>query len=266
MLNKTSYPKWNTLPYYTETTLPKAVDKLAGEWPMNFFYRNSVGQFYDLDTKVVRWKLKNPNTINYTEELKEVVEMQNYLRDNTYSKYIDIAKFWGTGVPVNQWTPIALTLITSYKVTPPYSAKILDALQGVINDAFVICWYYKYFYNCPRPCQLDPTLKTLLNTPRFPSYPSGHSTVSGACEVLLSYFFPMEAEKLHSLANDASISRLYGGIHFRSDLEEGIQLGREIGKVAVNAIKKDSYSNGNPINFVYTNYANAPIMPYYYTL
>lgn len=259
-----AYPTWDTLYYYNETTLPKGIDKTAGSWPLYFFYRNSVGTFYDLKSQLVNFKLKNPNSINYKEELDEVVKMQNHLNNHGNDKYIQIAKFWGTGVPVNQWTPIALQLITSYKVTPPKSARILACLQSVINDAFDITWYYKYLYNSPRPCQLDHNLKTILNTPRFPSYPSGHSVVSGACEVILSYYFPMESEKLHMLAEDASISRLYGGIHFRSDLKEGLNLGRQIGVIAINSMKNDYDSECNPVDYIYTNFVDAPIMPPYY--
>lgn len=262
--SRTSYPTWHTIPYYNETALPQGIDKTAGLWPLYFFCRTSEGQFYDLNNQVVYFEIKDPNTIDYDKELKEVVEMQNYLNNNGNDKYIEIAKFWGTGVPVNQWTPIALQLITSYKVTPPKSARILGCLQNVINDAFVICWFYKYLYSCPRPCQLDHTLKTILNTPRFPSYLSGHSVVSGACEVLLSYYFPMESKKLHTLAQDASISRLYGGIHFRSDLVEGLELGREIGRIAVSTMRGDYDLCGNPVDYVYTNYEDAPIMPDYY--
>lgn len=259
-----SLPKWDTIPYYNETNLPKGVDPTAGQWPLEFFNRNSVGKFYDFKNQLIPFQLKDPSLINYEAELKELVNMQNDLNAGGNPKYIEIAKFWGTGVPINQWVPIALQLITSYKVTPPKSARIMRILQGMVNDAFVITWYYKYLYNVPRACQLDHNLKTVLDTPRFPSYPSGHSVVSGACEVLLSYYFPMEAEKLHKLAQDASISRLYGGIHCRSDLTEGLELGRQIAAVVVKTIKLDYDQQGNPVDYIYQNYMDAPIMPPYY--
>ncbi|WP_407928581.1 phosphatase PAP2 family protein [Alkalihalobacterium elongatum] len=51
-------------------------------------------------------------------------------------------------------------------------------------------------------------------TPKHPAYPSGHATVSGAAAVILSYFFPAESRKIHDIAEEAALSRLYGGIHF----------------------------------------------------
>ncbi|MGL4736312.1 MAG: vanadium-dependent haloperoxidase [Cellulosilyticaceae bacterium] len=258
------YPRWQTLPYYHEAVLPQGVDPTAGSWPLYFFFKNGVGQFYDLKSRLVYFDVKDPHQINYDEELKQVVEMQNYLNSGGNPKYIEIAKFWGQGVPVNQWTPIALQLITTYKVTPPKAGRILSCLQCVINDAFVMCWYYKYLYNCPRPCQLDRSLKTILNTPRFPAYVSGHSVVSGACEILLSHYFPAESQKLHMLAEDASISRLYGGIHFISDLQEGVKLGRKIGAIAVETMKQAYDDKGNPVDPIYIEYKDAPIMPPYY--
>lgn len=262
--NFKTYPDWNTLCYYNETTLPKPIDKLAGSWPLYFFCRNNANEFYTHDSKLINFNLKNPNLIDFDKELNEIIQMQDDSNNNPNSNHIETANFWGSGVPINQWTPIALQLISSYKVTAPKSARIMSSLHALINDAFVITWYYKYLYNAPRPCQLDHNLKTILNTPRFPSYPSGHSVVSGACEVLLSYYFPAEAEKLHILAQDASISRLYGCIHFRSDLEEGLKLGRQIGSIAIHALKYDKDKMFNYVDYIYTNFADAPIMPPYY--
>lgn len=264
MMINNGYPKWSTIPYYNETELPKGVDVKAGEWPMQYFWRNLEGEFFDSKYQPMFFLPQNPNKINYDEELQEVVAVQNELINNPTDKRIEIAKFWGTGVPVQQWTPIVLKLISAYKVTPPQSARILCCVQKAINDAFVICWYYKYTFDCPRPCQLDHNLKTILNTPRFPAYISGHSVVSGLCEVILSYYFPMEANKLHALAQDASLSRLYGGIHFRSDLEEGLKLGREIGKQVVEYIQMDHDYYCNKVDVIYHNFADAPIMPDYY--
>lgn len=264
-INQNSYPSWDSLYYYNEKELPKGIDKTAGSWPLYFFEKGNCCEICHCN-KQLDFNIKNPNLIDFDLELDEVVQMQNFLNNNGNQKYVEMAKFWGNGVPVNQWTPIALKLISVYKVTPPKSSRILSSLHCVINDAFVITWYYKYLYNTPRPCQLNHDLKTVLNTPRFPAYPSGHSVISGACEVLLSYYFPMEAEKLKILAKDASISRLYGGIHFRSDLEEGLELGRKIGMIAVDNIKQDYDKNCNPVDYIYKEFVDAPIMPEYFYL
>jgi membrane-associated phospholipid phosphatase len=68
---------------------------------------------------------------------------------------------------------------------------------------------------------MDPTIKTEIGLPNFPSYTSGHSTFSSAAASVLSYLFPSGAESFGAMRDEAGISRLYGGIHYRSDIEAG---------------------------------------------
>ena len=70
-------------------------------------------------------------------------------------------------------------------------------------------------------------------TPPFPSYVSGHSSTSGAASTVLAAFFPADATRLRAMAEEAAVSRLYGGIHYRSDNEAGLALGRRVGGVAL---------------------------------
>jgi len=72
-----------------------------------------------------------------------------------------------------------------------------------------------------------------ITTPPFPYYVSGHATTSGAASEVLAWFFPAEASRLRAAVEEAAVSRLYGGIHFRSDNEAGLELGRKIGQVAL---------------------------------
>jgi membrane-associated phospholipid phosphatase len=81
--------------------------------------------------------------------------------------------------------------------------------------------------------EIDPAWLPLLPTPPFPSYVSGHSSTSGAASVVLAAYVPAAARRLHSLAREAAASRLYGGIHFRSDNEAGLTLGRAVGAATV---------------------------------
>jgi membrane-associated phospholipid phosphatase len=78
--------------------------------------------------------------------------------------------------------------------------------------------------------ELDPAFLSYIATPPFPSYVSGHSTTSGAASTFLAARFPDAA--LRAWADEAAVSRLYGGIHFRSDNEAGLVLGRKVGRVA----------------------------------
>ena len=80
--------------------------------------------------------------------------------------------------------------------------------------------------------ELDPNWLSYIVTPPFPSYVSGHSTTSGAASELLSAFFPGEEQQLRGWAEEAAVSRLYGGIHFRAAIVNGVTQGRCIGQAA----------------------------------
>jgi membrane-associated phospholipid phosphatase len=73
----------------------------------------------------------------------------------------------------------------------------------------------------------------LLATPPFPGYISGHAATSAASATVLGRFFPESAARLRRLAADAAISRLYAGIHFRADVEQGVKLGLRVGRAAL---------------------------------
>jgi membrane-associated phospholipid phosphatase len=90
---------------------------------------------------------------------------------------------------------------------------------------------------------MNPAIKTLTGIPNFPSYISGHSTFSGAAAAVLGYIIPENAAKYTAMANEASISRLYGGIHYRSDCSVGLQVGNNVGKFAVVRGQNDGAGN-----------------------
>ena len=102
-----------------------------------------------------------------------------------------------------------------------------------MHDAAVGCWAVKYRYFNPRPHQLDPRIGTVVGLPNFPAYPSGHSTFSAAAAAVLSYLFPYAAGEFADLRDEAGISRLYGGIHYRSDIERGKEHGVRVGEHVV---------------------------------
>lgn len=68
---------------------------------------------------------------------------------------------------------------------------------------------------------MDPSIKTQIGMPNFPSYTSDHSTFSAAAAAILSYLFPAGVTSFAAMRDEAGISRLYGGIHYRSDIEAG---------------------------------------------
>ncbi|WP_240189800.1 vanadium-dependent haloperoxidase [Bacillus sp. P14.5] len=166
--------------------------------------------------------------------------------------------YYGSGVPTKQWTPVIDRLIDTYNVSPTAAAQILAYVQGAVNDAMVVTWDLKYKWDVARPDQYDQTMETLICTPRFPTYPSGHAVMSGCSETVLSYFFPREARKLNKIAEDDAVSRLYGGVHFPSDNSEGLRLGRTIGRSVINHVKGQ---RGFDPRMISRDYNNANLLP-----
>jgi hypothetical protein len=87
-----------------------------------------------------------------------------------------------------------------------------------------------------RPFQYDPEFKPILvETPNFPGYPAGHTTVAGSIATVLSYLFPQDKNFFVELALECSESRFEGGVHFRTDNEVGLEMGRKVGEKVIEA-------------------------------
>ncbi|TMG72548.1 MAG: vanadium-dependent haloperoxidase, partial [Betaproteobacteria bacterium] len=119
------------------------------------------------------------------------------------------------------------------KFAPASAARVLAALNVAMNDAAIACWRAKYHWWRVRPVtvireRFDPNFLPHLITPPHPSYVSGHASVSGAAEAALIAFFPERQSELRAYAEEAALSRLWGGIHYRSDNDEGLRLGRNV--------------------------------------
>jgi membrane-associated phospholipid phosphatase len=108
-----------------------------------------------------------------------------------------------------------------------------------IFDAGIVCWDTKYVYFNARPTQLNQNIKTLTGIPNFPAYISGHSTFSAAAATVLGHLIPDKAQQFNDMATEASMSRIYGGIHYRSDCEVGLVVGKNIGNYMVERGKID---------------------------
>ena len=173
-------------------------------------------------------------------ELNEVYAVSRSLTDEQKR----IADFWadgpGTVTPPGHWNTIAVDLVQQARLSTLRTARLFATLNTAQADAFSACWDAKYTYWSLRPVTairrlIDPSWLPYIATPPFPSYVSGHSTTSGAASTVLAGFFPKRTAELAALADEAAVSRLYGGIHFRSDNEVGLRLGRRIGRVALHA-------------------------------
>lgn len=171
-----------------------------------------------------------------------------------------IARFWADDAmlsvtPPGHWISIAGQLLAEDGADADRMAEVYARLGVALADAFVACWHAKFEYDLLRPVtyirkQIDPKWEPLLNTPPFPEYPSGHSTQSGAAATVLTAIFgdargftdgtgsadglaPRRFASFWDAAEEAGISRLYAGIHFRAAIERGLEQGRCVGARAV---------------------------------
>ncbi|MDG1275651.1 MAG: vanadium-dependent haloperoxidase [Algoriphagus sp.] len=155
--------------------------------------------------------------------------------------------------PGGHW--IGITGIAAEKQQLSFAeTAYVHALVGLtLHDAFISCWQAKYETNRIRPetvinQKMDQRWRPLLQTPPFPEYTSGHSVISRASAVVLTGYFGDNFEFIDSsetyfglperpfksfllASEEAAISRLYGGIHFRDAIEEGVKQGEKIGKM-----------------------------------
>ena len=111
------------------------------------------------------------------------------------------------------------------------TARLFATLNTAQADAFIACWEAKFAYWLLRPVtavreRFDAGWLPLLTTPPFPAYPSGHAATSGAAATVLEALWPTHLWDLRQAAEEAALSRIYGGIHFPMDGAAGLELGR----------------------------------------
>ncbi|MEY9865168.1 hypothetical protein ABIE66_000547 [Peribacillus sp. B2I2] len=229
---RTNYRRWTEYPYAGESIPPKGSPE-AGFWPMFFISRGRDNVFLDPFHQRFNWRIKNPEGIDWETELLIVEQTLNSLTPQK----IQIAQYWGTGELTEKINTILFSLAGKYKLGSPNVARVLGYLNAALNDTFVITWFFKYHWDVARPNQYDRNLTTVLITPRFPAYPSAHATVAGSAEVILSYIFPRESSEIKKVMEESAQSRLYAGVHFNVDNNEGLSLGRQIGEVVVSLLR-----------------------------
>ena len=152
------------------------------------------------------------------------------------SEQIAIIHKWADLPPTTIWNEMLNERIESYNLTILESARASAYLNTAMHDSFVSCWYTKFTYWTARPFQRisDSEFTTVIPTPNFPGYTSAHSTVSSTAAVILGQIFPEEESYFLSQAQEAAASRLWGGIHFPQDNNNGFAVGEQIGREYVN--------------------------------
>ncbi|UJP66079.1 phosphatase PAP2 family protein [Mongoliitalea daihaiensis] len=183
-----------------------------------------------------------PPAIGSPEFEADARELERFARHMTLDQR-RIANWWEDGLgsytPPGHWNKFAKLSIVQEKLNPLRAARVFAYMNTAIMDAGVACWDTKYYYHYPRPVETIKNFRTILGTPNFPAYTSGHSTFSAAGAEVLAYFFPTQANQFRVWAEEAAMSRLYGGIHYRFDAVEGTIQGKNVGKYAVNRAKSD---------------------------
>lgn len=219
----------------------------------------------------------------FYKELKEVYDISIEITEKgDESEEIAIAKFWDCNPYVSvtrghlmfatkkispgaHW--IGITKIAAKKTNSDFDKTVYAYTKTsmAIADAFISCWDEKYTSNLIRPetlinAHIDENWKPVLQTPPFPEYTSGHSVVSGAAAIVLTDIFgddfafeddtevafglPVRSfASFNSAADEAAISRMYGGIHYRIAVEVGVKQGRDLGKFVIDNLKM----NINPV-------------------
>jgi hypothetical protein len=183
-----------------------------------------------------------PPAAGSAEQGDEVDEVKYYSQHVTRDRLAIVHKWAdgaGTYTPPGHWDEIASHYVEAADMSEVRAARVFAYLNIVLHDAAVACWETKYYYFNARPSQVDPDIKTSTGVPNFPSYTSGHSTFSGAAASVLSYLFPEGSNFFNEQAQEASLSRLYGAIHYRSDCQAGLDHGKRIATYTINFAKAD---------------------------
>lgn len=193
-------------------------------------------------------------------QAREVYDTVNHLTPEQRA----IALFWAdnageTATPPGHSISILNQVLAEKQATLDVAAVAYAKVGIAVSDAFVACWHTKYEYNLLRPITyirqvIDPKWTTPdVVTPPFPEYTSGHSVQSAATAEVLTALFgdhykftdhthtekglaPRTFASFWAAAQEAAISRLYGGIHYRAAIENGLEQGKCIGE-QVNALK-----------------------------
>ena len=167
----------------------------------------------------------------------DLAEVRNISQNRT-AEQIRIANDWnlaaGTITTLGHWNEQAALFIDEQQFDERAASHLFALMDAAVLDATIGCWETKFLYLMLRPTMADPLhITTVYTLPNHPSYPSGHSCLSSAAATVLSQYFPAHAAQLQADVIEAGLSRIYGGIHYRFDIEAGQALGRSTAEWAM---------------------------------
>ena len=271
------YNRRTALPRYSVTdnpgrwrpTPPGYMEAIEPHWnTMRTFVLDSAGQF----DPGLPTEFDEKEDSKFYNEAKEVYTTVLELNP----EQLEIAKFWDCNPnisvtqghvmyfkqkisPGGHWMHITTQAMEDLDAGLATKQGILAQVSVALADAFISCWDQKYKSNLTRPetyinAYIDPDWNPVLQTPAFPEHTSGHSVASGAAATVLTglvsanYAFTDSTEVPYGLprrkynsfmqaAEEAAISRLYGGIHYRPAIEKGLTQGKAVGQYILDHIK-----------------------------
>lgn len=237
---------WNTMK-------PMVLDSASQFMPPRppVFSKDTSSAFYNYAMEV--FTIKN----NLSEEQRTIAK---YWDDNPFviehSGHMMFANKKIT--PGGHWMGIAAIAAKETKADPVKTAQTYALTAIALFDGFIACWDEKYRSSVVRPVTVinewfDPAWSPFLQTPPFPEYTSGHSTITAAAATVLEELYgnnfsfqdtsdlryigmQRHFNSFREAANEASVSRVYGGIHYRSGTEAGTEQGKKVGALIVRRI------------------------------
>lgn len=163
--------------------------------------------------------------------IKQIDQIYKAREKMTEQKKKAIYLWAGLSAPgKSNWRIIANDYLFSHTVPLWTTLQVRSLLTKALYDALIVSFSAKYHYLVKRPSERDLTLHHEIPVPHHPSYPSNHSLTSTVAANLLSYFFPCEEKHWHQLQNTACLSRIWAGIHYPIDDQNGREAGEKVSK------------------------------------
>jgi membrane-associated phospholipid phosphatase len=173
----------------------------------------------------------------------EIAEIKNFKRTpvtNAKASYWQFGQYGQAGLHYKISDEIGRRLAESgLDRNAPRAARAYALAHIAHYDSYIASQDAKFHYWTARPNHFDPTITTVVPNPNFPTYVSNAAAVGMAPAVVLGHLFPREAPRYLDWAKEFGESRIWAGIHFRSDVEAGWEIGRKVGALVIERAKRD---------------------------
>ncbi|MCU1238527.1 MAG: phosphoesterase, PA-phosphatase related, partial [Candidatus Solibacter sp.] len=177
-------------------------------------------------------QIRLPAPPNAAASAAEVQTIKTLMAESNADTKAQVA-YWDAGSPGYRWMQLASQQMLAQNVAAPLFTRGMALVGVAIYDSTVAAWDSKYAWNRPSPSAFDSSIKPLTSIPNIPVYPSEHAVVAGAVSVVMAYLFPAMGETYADLAEESARSRVFAGAAFPSDVNAGLQLGRQVGQMVI---------------------------------